>query len=188
MGLLDSWADLIYRTTTRGPRYRAVVTPIGLTFWFGIAALLVFASLWLDGAAHLPRFVSPPASIALGVPLLLLWAALCGWTAARFFIARGSPVPLNSPQELVTTGLYGSVRNPMVAGWLVGMVGLGIVLGSISYTFIAAPLFALLNVLYLKGVEERELERKFGQEYLRYKEQVPMFIPRFRRRGHGAGG
>jgi len=32
------------------------------------------------------------------------------------------------------------------------------------------------------AVEEKEMEKKFGREYLKYKESVPMFIPRFRRR------
>jgi len=45
--------------------------------------------------------------------------------------------------------------------------------------FILTPLFILLNILYLKTIEEKEMEKKFGQQYLKYKESVPMFIPRF---------
>jgi len=30
----------------------------------------------------------------------------------------------------------------------------------------------------LKAVEEPELERRFGEEYISYKKEVPMFIPR----------
>jgi protein-S-isoprenylcysteine O-methyltransferase Ste14 len=135
----------------------------------------------LDGLAHFPRFVSPPLSFVIGSILLALWAFLAVWPVVRFFRARGSPVPLNPPQELVTTGLYAYGRNPMVSGWLSGMFGLGVLLGSISFTFIATPLFAILNVLYLKAIEEKELEKKFGEEYLRYKEKVPMFVPRLRK-------
>lgn len=91
-------------------------------------------------------------------------------------------MPFNPPRELVTTGLYAYIRNPMVSGWLCGMFGLGVLLGSISLTFIFTPLFLMLNVLYLKAIEEREMEKKFGEEYLRYKERVPMFIPRLRKR------
>lgn len=182
MSFGERYAEFLYQMTKRSLRFRTLVTPIGITFWFGFTALFVFASLWLDGVAHFPKFVSPPLSFIIGSVLLALWGATCGWTAIRFFIARGSPVPLNPPQELVTTGLYAYVRNPMVSGWLSGMLGLGVLLGSITFTFIATPLFAILNVLYLKGIEERELEKKFGEEYLRYKERVPMFIPRPRKR------
>lgn len=181
MSFSERRAELLYQLTKKSLRFRALVTPIGLVFWFGFTALLVFASLWLDGLAHFPRFVSPPLSIIIGSILLALWGAICGWTAIRFFIARGSPVPLNPPQELVTSGLYAYVRNPMISGWLSGMFGLGVLLGSISLTFIFTPLFAILNVIYLKAIEERELEKKFGDEYLGYKEKVPMFIPRLRK-------
>lgn len=181
MSFSERRAELLYQLTKKSLRFRALVTPIGLVFWFGFTALLVFASLWLDGLAHFTRFVSPPLSIIIGSILLALWGAICGWTAIRFFIARGSPVPLNPPQELVTSGLYAYVRNPMISGWLSGMFGLGVLLGSISFTFIFTPLFAILNVIYLKAIEERELEKKFGDEYLGYKEKVPMFIPRLRK-------
>lgn len=180
--LSERWADFLYRAAKKSLRFRAVVTPIGLVFWLSLTALLVFASLWLDEVAHIPRFVSPPLSFIIGSILLTLGGAICGWTAIRFFIARGSPVPLNPPQELVTSGLYAYVRNPMVSGWLCGMCGLGVLLGSIAFTFIATPLFATLNVLYIKGIEEKELEKKFGKDYLKYKERVPMFIPRLRKR------
>lgn len=181
MSFRERWVELLYRAAKSPPRLRALVTPIGIVFWFGVTALLVFASLWLDGVAHFPRFVSPPLSVIIGSILLALWAFIAGWPVVRFFKARGSPVPLNPPQELVTTGLYAYVRNPMVTGWLSGMFGLGVLLGSITFTFIATPLFAILNVLYLKAIEEREMEKKFGEEYLRYKQKVPMFIPRLKR-------
>lgn len=180
MSFRERWAELIYRAAKRSLRFRALVTPIGITFWCGLTALILFASLWLDGVVHFPRFVSPPLSFIIGSILLALWAFLAVWPVVRFFRARGSPVPLNPPQELVTTGLYAYVRNPMVIGWLSGMFGLGVLLGSLSFTFIFTPLFAILNVLYLQGIEEKEMEKKFGEEYLRYKEKVPMFIPRLR--------
>jgi len=40
-------------------------------------------------------------------------------------------------------------------------------------------------VLELKMVEEPELEKRFGKEYLEYKKRVPMFIPWFKKsKGH----
>ncbi|TET40369.1 MAG: isoprenylcysteine carboxylmethyltransferase family protein [Dehalococcoidia bacterium] len=182
MSFRERWAELLYQASKWPRRRRALFTPAGVIFWLGVTALLVFASLWVDGAAHFPKFVSPPLSLIIGLILLALWAFVGVWPVVRFFKARGSPVPLNPPQELVTTGLYAYCRNPMVSGWLSGMFGLGVLLGSVTFTFIATPIFAILNVLYLKGIEEREMEKKFGEEYLRYKEKVPMFIPRLRKR------
>jgi len=67
----------------------------------------------------------------------------------------------------------------MLLGWFILLLGLGILLNSISLIFIFTPIFILLNILYLKAVEEKEMEKKFGEPYLEYKKSVPMFIPRF---------
>ena len=85
------------------------------------------------------------------------------------------------PQKLITTGLYAHVRNPMITGLFLLMFGMGILFGSLSLIVIFTPLFILLNVLYVKAVEEKEMEKKFGQEYLEYKKKVPMSIPRLRK-------
>jgi len=70
----------------------------------------------------------------------------------------------------------------MLLGLFLLMLGLGVLFGSLSLIFIFTPLFILLNVLYLKAIEEKEMEKKFGEEYLEYKKRVPMFIPRLKKR------
>jgi len=95
--------------------------------------------------------------------------------------ASGTPMPFKPPSRLVTTGIYAYVRNPMVlAGILIGE-GLGFLFGSLSLIIIVIPLLTLLGFFYLKLVEERELELRFGREYVEYKKKVPMLIPRPRR-------
>ena len=182
MSLTDSWAEFIYQVATTRNKLKIVATPLGLIFWFGLGVLLVFTSLWLDKFLPVQLLLPIPVKIFLSVLLLVIGATLCLWTIYSFVRAKGSPVPLNPPQRLVTTGLYSRVRNPMVAGWIIMMFGVGVLLDSLSLIFIFTPLFLLLNILYLKTIEEKEMEKKFGQEYLKYRESVPMFIPRFRRR------
>jgi protein-S-isoprenylcysteine O-methyltransferase Ste14 len=89
-------------------------------------------------------------------------------------------VPFNPPPKLVTTGPYAHVRNPMLTGVFVLLFGLGVLLRSISLVSIFTPLFILFNVWELKAVEERELERRLGKDYVEYKKKVPMFIPRLK--------
>ena len=182
MSLADRWAETIYRIATTRYKLKALMTSAGLTFWFGLAVLLVFASLWLDGLLPVQARFSSPTDIVLSVPLLVIGASLALWSVYSFIKARGTPVPLNPPKELVTTGLYSRTRNPMLLGWFIMLFGLGILLNSISLIFIFTPLFILLNVLYIKTIEEKEMEKKFGKEYLKYKESVPRFIPRLGRR------
>ncbi len=99
------------------------------------------------------------------------------WSVLRFTKMKGTSVPFNPPPKLVTAGPYAYVRNPMLTGVSVLLFGLGILLNSVSLAFIFTPLFILLNVLELKAVEEPELEKRLGKEYLEYRKRVPMFIP-----------
>jgi len=71
----------------------------------------------------------------------------------------------------------------MLLGLFIFMLGLGILFSSLSLIFIFTPLFIVLNVLYLKAAEEKEMEKKFGEEYLEYKKRVPMFFPWLKKRG-----
>ncbi|MFQ5997634.1 MAG: methyltransferase family protein [Dehalococcoidales bacterium] len=182
MGLGDRWAEFIYRIATSSGKLKVVLTPVGLVFWLGLGVLLVFVSLWLDRFLPVGLAIPAPINLFSSIPLLVIGATLWLRTVYGFLKARGSPVPLNPPQRLVTTGLYSWVRNPMLLGWFIMLFGLGLMLNSISLLFIFTPLFILLNILYLKTIEEKEMEKKFGQEYLKYRESVPMFIPRFGRK------
>ncbi len=182
MSLSDKWAEFIYRIATTKNKLKVVMTPIGIIFWFGLSILFIFASLWLDRLLPVPLPFQTPTNIFLSVPVLLVGAILALWTVFSFAKARGSPVPLNPPKKLVTTGLYSQVRNPMLLGWIIMLFGVGILLNSISLICIFTPLFLMLNILYLKTIEEKEMEKKFGKQYLKYKKSVPMFIPRLGKR------
>jgi len=182
MSFSDRWAEYVYRLATTRSKLKIVLTPVGITFWVGLGVLLVFVSLWLDKVLPVQLSLPIPVSIFLSVLLLAIGSILCLWTIYDFAKAKGSPVPINPPQRLVTTGLNSRIRNPMVLGWIVMMFGAGLVLNSISLIFIFTPLFFLLNILYLKAIEEKEMGKKFGEQYLKYRESVPMFIPRFRKR------
>jgi len=182
LSLADRYAEFIYRVATTRKKLRIALTPVGIAFWFGLGALLVFASLWLDRILSLRLPFALLINIFISLLLLLIGGILCLWSVYSFSRARGTPFPGNPPQKLITSGLYSRTRNPMLLGWFVMLFGLGILLNSISLIFIFTPLFICLNVLYLKTIEEKEMEKKFGREYIIYKETVPMFIPGFAKR------
>ena len=60
------------------------------------------------------------------------------------------------------------------------LFGLGVVFRSVSLFFIFTPLFICFNVCELKSIEEPEMSRRLGHEYLKYKARTPMFIPALR--------
>jgi len=173
--------NIFYRTATGNRRIRALLTPVGPVFFFGLLTLIVAASLQTDRMLGQGPFLTPPFSIVLAVPLLAIGLFLTLWSVSNFLKVKGTPVPFNPPPRLVDTGPYAHVRNPMLTGVFLVLFGLGVFLGSISLTLIFTPLFILLNVWELKAVEEPELEKRLGAEYAEYRRRVPMFFPRFRR-------
>jgi protein-S-isoprenylcysteine O-methyltransferase Ste14 len=68
----------------------------------------------------------------------------------------------------------------MLTGVFVLLFGLGVLLRSISLVSIFTPVFILFNVWELEAVEERELEKRLGKDYVEYKKRVPMFVPRLK--------
>lgn len=181
IGIWDSWAKSIQAVAggdKRGNHYIKALMPLIL---YVIIVLFIIASFWVDKWLALPVFRFTWWGIGLAVILLALGFAIDAWIVVTFRGASGTPLPFKPPLRLITTGIYAYVRNPMaLAGILIGE-GLGFLLGSISLILIFIPLLTLLGFLYLKAVEERELELRFGREYLEYKKRVPMFIPKTRR-------
>ncbi|NIN71122.1 MAG: isoprenylcysteine carboxylmethyltransferase family protein [Gemmatimonadetes bacterium] len=147
----------------------------------GTVAVVIVGGLYTDRWLGLPSLMPGRVGLALGVLILAAGASLCGWCVIRFLKARGTPVPLNPPDELIVEGPYAWVRNPMLTGLFAALVGLGLLLHSVGTTLIWTPAYVLLHVAELRWVEEPELARRFGSAYADYRAGVPMFIPRLRR-------
>jgi len=182
MSIWDRYADYVYRVATGGKRGKIVTTPVAALIFFGIIVLFIFASLWLDKWLTCLDFGSTWWSLGLGWLLIIAGCLIMFWPVISFFHTRGTPVPFTPPPKLITTGLYACVRNPMLLGMFIFLFGLGVLFGSLSLIFIFTPLFIAINVLYIKAIEEKEMEKKFGKEYLEYKKRVPMFFPWLKKR------
>jgi protein-S-isoprenylcysteine O-methyltransferase Ste14 len=136
----------------------------------------------LDRRLKLPRFCLP----AIGKVLSLLLAAggliFALWSIRdQFERGRGTPVPAMPTQELITDGPYAHSRNPMALGTLLLYLGMGLWSGSISMIALVLAFFGLLLV-YIKRVEEREMEARFGDAYRAYRRETPFLLPRLGRR------
>jgi len=181
MTLRDKWVNLFYRAATSSRKVRTLLTPAGGAFFFTLVTLFIVVSLWIDELLEFPKLLSTPLNIIVSVPILAIGLFLMLWSVLHFVKVKGTPVPFNPPPKLVTTGPYTYVRNPMLTGLFILLFGLGVLFRSISLVSIFTPLFILLNLLELKAIEEPELEKRLGKEYLEYKKRVPMFIPRLLR-------
>jgi protein-S-isoprenylcysteine O-methyltransferase Ste14 len=180
VSLRERLIGIFYGAATGSRKMRNLLTPAGIVFFFGLIAVFIFAALQVDKFLDFPKLLPTSLNIIISAPILAIGLFLMTWSILYFIRVKGTPVPFNPPPKLVTTGPYARVRNPMVTGVFVLLFGLGVLLRSISLVSIFTPLFILLNVWELKAVEERELERRLGKDYVEYKKRVPMFIPRLK--------
>jgi protein-S-isoprenylcysteine O-methyltransferase Ste14 len=171
---------MFYRAATGSRKTRNLLTPAGIVFFFGLIALFIFVALQVDKFLDFPKLLPTSLNIIVSVPILAIGLFVMIWSILHFIKVKGTPVPFNPPPKLVTNGSYAHVRNPMLTGVFVLLFGLGVLFRSISLVSIFTPLFILLNVWELKAIEERELERRLGKDYVEYKKRVPMFIPRLK--------
>jgi protein-S-isoprenylcysteine O-methyltransferase Ste14 len=65
----------------------------------------------------------------------------------------------------------------MGLGFLLNLLGILLLFRSLSALILLYPIICALAVLYLKKVEEPRLVRRFGQEYLEYRNRVSFLIP-----------
>jgi protein-S-isoprenylcysteine O-methyltransferase Ste14 len=180
MSRKTGWIDAIYRVATGSRKIRNFFTPVGALFYGLLVYLFVVIALKMDGLLGLKAILPSPFNILLSLPVFLFALILMGWSVFNFIKARGTPVPMNPPPDLVTSGPYAYVRNPMLAGVFALLFGFSIFLGSISLLFVFTLFFILLNVWELKNIEESELVKRLGEQYVEYRKRTPMFLPRFR--------
>lgn len=83
--------------------------------------------------------------------------------------------------ELITTGVYGVVRNPVYTAFL--FIFTGALLFAANYRLLLLPIlyWAMLTLL-MKQTEEKWLLRQFGEEYALYCRKVNRVIPWFPKR------
>ena len=141
----------------------------------GLFALYVPLALLRSGprlAAGALSWLSIP--LWLGGSLIVLW---CFW--AFTFRGGGTPVPMDPPKELVATGLYRYVRNPIYVGVLLIFLG-----HFLWFGYWKLLLYAVLSFIgvhaFVVLYEEPALKRRFGAAYEEYLKRVPRWIPRWR--------
>jgi protein-S-isoprenylcysteine O-methyltransferase Ste14 len=176
----DQLINVLYKITTGSKKVRTLLTPVGATLFFCFVILFIVLSLHLDRVLKLPKILPSPLNFVLSLPLLFFGLFLVLWSVLHFLKVNGTPVPFNPPPRLVITGPYAHVRNPMLIGVFILLFGFGTAFRSVSLFFIVTPLFICFNVWELKSIEEPELSRRLGQEYIKYKARTPMFIPALR--------
>lgn len=171
--------DALFRRASTNMRLNIVKTIIQVVcIW--ILALVALPYVILDAFESL---AFPSFGIGFFVSLFLFVSFSLLGLSSTFFMVRdgaGTPLPLDQTNQLVVTGPYRYVRNPMaIAG-----IGQGL---AIALMFFSVPLlvYSLLGAVVwhwvVRPIEERDLVQRFGDCYQEYRQEVSCWLPTVRR-------
>jgi len=164
-----------------GGRNRIVALLIGaLIFPISIPILLIIVMPQVDKLTGFPSYFCGAGNIVVGALAILIGGGFALWTIAiQIMLASGTPFPMMPTKKLLVIGPFKYCRNPMTLGTIIAYAGIATLIGSVS-ALVVVVLFAAALITYLKLVEERELEMRFGDEYLEYKRTTPFILPRIK--------
>ena len=149
-----------------------VLLPAWLTMWIGIGAL---TAPWRNLAIYSTPWGWVPAAFLFSIGFLIYtrsgahfsWAQLGGLPEVRTD---------HKDDRLITTGIRGRVRHPVYLGHLCEMLAWCIGTGLLVCWILTV--FAIATGVVMIRMEEAELQRRFGGDYLEYKAKVPAVVPR----------
>lgn len=118
-----------------------------------------------------------PSRHALGSILLFIGAGIALSGVLSFARAKTSVNPLNpdAATSLVKTGIYRFTRNPMYLGFLIGLLGWAIYLGS-ALALLLLPVYVLYMNRFQILPEERALSARFGKIFSDYAGKVRRWL------------
>jgi protein-S-isoprenylcysteine O-methyltransferase Ste14 len=153
-------------------------------FLLPIWAVIIFALGWITLPWRSLRFYSSPW---MWIPAaLLFWFGLRTYAGIRSgfgshkLSGEAELRPREHAQELVTTGLHARMRHPIYVAHLLNLAGWAMGSGLIV-SFVLLAFSALFTFPLMVWMEERELEKRFGQSFREYKARVPLLPLPFQR-------
>jgi len=152
---------------TGQPSKHPVLPPI---YFFGAIALMVALDRFLPAVT----LIEPPVTYLGWVPfgLALALALAVNWQFKR---AGTTIKPFEHSSALVSDGPFAFSRNPIYLSLVVGLLGIFVVLGSLSPLVMVPPFIYIIRTRFI-AVEERMLEEAFGDAYRDYMKRVRRWI------------
>jgi protein-S-isoprenylcysteine O-methyltransferase Ste14 len=136
--------------------------------------IAILVMIVLHFAVALRQIVPLPWDLVGLIPLLL--GIVINLLADKaLHIADTTVKPFQESTTLVVNGVYGVSRHPMYLGFVLVLVGVAILLGSLS-PWLVVPIFVVLMEVVFIQIEERMLANKFGPAWEDYKRKVRRWI------------
>jgi protein-S-isoprenylcysteine O-methyltransferase Ste14 len=116
----------------------------------------------------------------LGVAVIVAGLAVLVQAFVRFVVdGFGTPAPVAPTGELVVSGLYRHVRNPMYVAVVSIIAGQALLFGQPVLLAYAALMWGVFAA-FVRVYEEPTLRETYGAQYEAYRRAVPAWLPRLR--------
>ena len=147
-------------------------------FWVAPGTIAGLVPYLLSRWRIQPPLLGVPAGRIVGGIVLAIGVAGLVECFGRFALkGHGTPAPIAPPENLVVSGFYRHVRNPMYVAVVCAIVGQALLFGSVMLLEYAGVVWLLFHVFVL-GYEEPTLRRQFGSSYAAYRANVRRWWPR----------
>jgi protein-S-isoprenylcysteine O-methyltransferase Ste14 len=147
-------------------------------FWVAPATIAGLVPYLLSEWRIQPPLLGVPAGRIVGGIVLALGVVGLVECFGRFALkGRGTPAPIAPPEDLVVSGLYRHVRNPMYVAVVSAIVGQALLFGSVMLLEYAGVVWLVFHVFVLV-YEEPTLREQFGSSYAAYQANVRRWWPR----------
>ncbi|MDB6034372.1 MAG: conserved rane protein of unknown function [Verrucomicrobiales bacterium] len=143
-----------------------------------VVVVLAMASLMWIAAASTPdltRVFGAGHLVAAVLDCFGLLISYLGVTSFRRSRTTVNPLKPQTATTLVTSGIYQRTRNPMYLGFLIVLLGWGVLLSNVI-AFIFLPLFIFYMNRFQIHPEERALATLFGKEFAFYRSKVRRWL------------
>jgi len=125
-----------------------------------------------------PPFLAVELTRVVGVALIMVGVIGLLDSFARFALQGvGTPAPIAPTRNLVVTGLYRHVRNPMYVSVVAFILGQALLFGDWRLFLYGALVFVAFHIFVL-AYEEPTLRESYGAEYETYRANVARWLPR----------
>src|SRR6476619_2134254 len=163
-----------------GTAVQRTVAVLGSAVFFVVAPCTIKGLVaWsITGWQLRPPFLGLELTRGIGAIMILAGVPGLVDSFARFALqGLGTPAPVAPTKNLVVTGLYRYVRNPIYVAVFALVVGQALLFGVWGLVLLGAA-FWLAFHLFVVAYEEPTLLGTFGAEYEVYRANVPRWVPR----------
>ena len=139
-----------------------------------LAFTIAMSNMYHYQIYQVPEILNIFRSKPIGILFILVSLIIFYISIKQFNKHSEDPIPTSPSNLIIINGIYSYTRNPMYLALLLMQIGIGMLLSVIHIV-----MFTVLTYLILKYFvifpEEKYLEDKFGDIYVRYKKSVNRF-------------